>query len=263
MTILNLKLFLTLILLRASLQDDKKFKCATYSCSNFNGCAAVTTFDPDSPNYVILSKCKNGETCQVPGNPWQTLAYSQKKEVFPCIKDTPFNKRFPGEVCNYDSDCAGRKKEGSCVDMKCIGAGMGESCKKHNECVAGLFCDKSGICAEQKGLGAECNNSYECINSLLCGGGTCSVTPYSLPEGAKVDGDFLKEKCALGFVHNGQCSSLKQTDSVDWHGFRRCELGEKCTYSATEEGSVVIKDCQCGYNEDGYGYCPRGHDASK
>jgi hypothetical protein len=265
MAILILNFFIALIFITGSLQEDGNFKCATYRCADGEAeCAKVNIMGPNRSNYVEISKCKNGDTCQIPGNPWQTLTYSQKDDSFTCIKETPSIKRLPGEACNSHAECSFREKNNACIDMKCVGSILGEVCQNHNECVVGLFCNKSGICAKQKKSGAECNNSYECLNSLLCGGGTCSVTPYSLQEGSKVDGDFLEEKCALGFVHNGQCSSFKQTDSVySDDGFRRCDLGDKCTYSVGEGESFITKDCECGYNDDGYAYCPRGHDASK
>jgi hypothetical protein len=266
MSILILKLTIAFIFLTEALQDERDFKCAKYYCYFDPPAPYCARADPRSPsNYVYLScQCRNGEICKIPEVPWQTLTYAKESKVFNCLKETPFNKRLPGEDCNSDSDCAGRKKVGSCINKKCIGAALGEACQKHNECLVGLFCDKSGKCLEQKGYEAECNNSYECINSLLCQGGTCSVMPYSLQDGAKVDGDFLEEKCALGFVHNGVCTALKQTDSGDPDNdfLRRCELGEKCTYSAGEEGSIITKDCECGYNQEGLGYCPRGHDTS-
>jgi hypothetical protein len=266
MSILILKVIIALIFLTEALQDEREYQCAKYFC-DFDppgqNCAKV---DPRSPSNRIglSSNCRNGEICKIQGNPWQTLTYANESKVFNCLKETPFDKRLPGESCNSDSDCAGRKKEGSCENYKCIGAALGETCQKHNECVVGLFCNKSSKCAEQKGFGAECNNSYECINSLLCQGGTCSVTPYSLQYGDKVDGDFLEEKCALGIVYNGKCSALIQTDDVylKFDELRRCELGEKCAYSIGKQGPIITKDCQCGYNEDGFGYCPRGHDTS-
>jgi hypothetical protein len=260
-SISKLQFLLNLILITLTLQGEK---CAKYSCTDMliTPCADVKA-ESNSNQVRLASRCRNGKTCNIPGNPWQTLTYASKSETFSCSTES-FNKRLPGEDCSSDFDCSSGVKE-ACNNKKCIGAALGEACQKHEECLVGLFCDnQSSKCTEQKSLKADCGNSYECVNNLLCQGGTCSVTPYSLQQGAKVDGDFLETKCVLGFVDNGQCSKLIQWDLTDpsLDNLKRCEMGEKCAYKTEGTESVITNDCQCGYNEKGYGYCPRGHDSS-
>jgi hypothetical protein len=261
-----LKLIFLLFCINLTIQDEDSHRCAKYTCSTTSkSCANVQTRFDDAINQVTLAPtCNPSEKCDIPVKPWQTLSYAEEDKAFSCVYSPIEVKRYPGEDCFIDTDCV-RGTEGSCVNMKCIGATVGQDCKKDDECVVGTYCDQdSKQCAKQKQFGAECNNSYECINSLLCQKKTCSVAPFSLQIDAEVEGDFEKHKCALGFIHNGKCASFKQIDLDPSTGnTRKCELGEKCAYTINGSDDTITLDCECGYNKDGFGYCPRGHESSK
>jgi hypothetical protein len=245
--------------------------CPKYTCEKKDNhtCANVKTGFSDGSNRVTLSDvCSNGEVCHILYTPWQTFTYQEKDTLYTCEKDVRLTLRYPGEICASSIDCFKSTfdtKTGSCISNKCSGLDLDEPCKEHTECLVGLYCDKSlGRCAKQKEYEQKCNDSYECVNSLLCNFGICSVPPFSLRLGTPVDNDFAEYKCALGFVYKGKCSSLNQTDAVDpdLDDLRKCDLGEMCNYNMNGEG-IKRKECECGYNKDGYGFCPRGHDTSK
>jgi hypothetical protein len=58
-----------------------------------------------------------------------------------------------------------------------------------------------------------------------------------------------------------QCSTLNQIPLSE-DEFVKCKLGEVCTYTDVVTGDTLTKDCECGYNSDGQGYCPKGHNNS-
>jgi hypothetical protein len=169
--------------------------------------------------------------------------------------------RYPGEECDKNEDCLNLIGEDSptCVSGYCSGATEGKTCKLSANCVVGLYCDKtSNTCVKQK-LEGDCTESSECVNHLLCHKGKCSLPPYSLDIGAEVDKEdyeFNRYKCKLSYVSNGKCASLVQEEAGDKDGFVECKYGEACKYKVGNDEEK--KNCVCGYNADGKGYCPLG-----
>jgi hypothetical protein len=259
-------IFITFIIIYKTLQKGS-LHCPKYNCSkSSNSCANIKVSSSDANRVTLSSTCRDGEKCNIQEKPWKTLAFSEKDSSFNCTPDIPSFKRFPGEDCNTSEDCFSRpEKQGECVNKKCSGFNLDETCQMHSDCIVGLYCEK-GKCQAQKGLKASCKVSYECINNLLCQKGKCSVSPYSLELDAEVEGDFNEFKCKFGVVHEGYCVSFKQVDVVDpsLNYLRRCEIDEKCNYVASllDQSLFVKKDCECGFNTEGYGYCPRGHEAN-
>jgi hypothetical protein len=273
---LNLKSLIGLILAIPYALSVKS--CPNYTCSkpsNVTACVAVEV--GATQNKVYLNDvCAKDQMCIVPRSPWDTFADASVNVGYSC--DNPVylqSKRFPGEPCSANGDCYKSKFDditGQCVANTCAGYSLTQVCTEHAECKVGLFCgrinatDPTGHCTEQKAEGADCGTSYECPNRLLCLAGKCSTKPYSLPIGAKVDGDGVFEAsvyCQFGYAYKGVCSSLNQTDQInkDLDNLRQCNHGDPCHYSNNGIGSET-KYCECGYNENGVGYCPRGHDTS-
>jgi hypothetical protein len=253
-------------------------KCPKYACSKGSSPNACASVEPDTEqNKVYLNDiCKKEDVCVVPPKPWEAFADATTKLEYVCDKQlTPTTQlRYPGEACSADIDCFQSKHDqitGHCKDGKCAGLDKDAKCEEHGQCPVGYYCgknlpdDKDKACKEQKKDNAQCSSSLECINTLLCHAGTCSVKPYSLPLGTRVDGSYFPTDmyCQLGYAYKGVCSSLNQTDttSKDMDYLKQCNYGDVCTYTNNGIETVTLP-CECGYNENGYGYCPRGHDTS-
>lgn len=228
----------------------------------------------DNENKVYLNDiCAKDQFCKVPPKPWDVFADADVNSAYGC--ETPVYDafmRFPGEACELDIQCMKFKDDitGKCVGGKCMGYNVTQDCTEHGQCWVGLYCgrihpdDPIGKCSEQKKVNDPCGTSYECPNDYLCLAGVCSTKPYSLPVGARVDADgaFLAEVyCQYGHAYKGICSSINQTDSTskDMDYLRQCNHGEVCHYTHNGLDSFT-KPCECGYNDSGFGYCPRGHD---
>jgi hypothetical protein len=142
----SFNLIIILIFTTATIQGTKE--CAKFFCSDrINNCGSVNAIENGFNQAYIASTCKNGERCSIPGIPWQTFTYSSEDAKFNCQRETTLMKRLPGEDCITDTDCE-NDNEYACYNTKCIGAGLGETCQKHNDCIVGLFCDNSsGKCA--------------------------------------------------------------------------------------------------------------------
>ena len=152
-----------------------------------------------------------------------------------------------------------------------MGYNATQPCNETAQCWVGHFCNKNetdivGSCSPQVKEGGDCKQSWDCVNNRLCLKGKCDGKMHSVHLGEKPEGDaaILDKYCELGFVHDGACSSLNSTDTKDekLDSLTKCEFGSKCNYTFNGVSSYQ-RDCECGYNADGMGYCPRGHDTSK
>jgi hypothetical protein len=275
---LNLKHLIALISLISNAFAVKT--CPKYTCSqpsNVTACAAVEV--GTNENKVYLNDiCSKDQMCVVPLRPWEIFAELNMNAAYSCDKPSyPLTfVRYPGEDCTVDEDCYKSKFDeitGKCMNGKCMGYNTTQSCTEHAECWVGLYCgrmsqtDPHGTCTEQKKQDSDCGTSYECTNDYLCLSGKCSTKPYSLPLGTQVNADSVfpaSVYCQFGYAFKGECSSLNQTDvtNKDLDYLKQCNHGEACHYTNNGKGNVTLY-CDCGYNENGYGYCPRGHDTSK
>ena len=181
-------------------------------------------------------------------------------------------KRFPGEDCNIDSDCFKSK----CENGKCKGADNGEYCKNTYECKVGSYCNKNlSKCILQKNEGEQCIEGWDCQNYLGCYRGRCikfgilkpgvfnsqkySPFPgderrYYLCNTGELDGDdgisgnyCVKTKYSEEWIK-------KNKKEIDDNGFIKCEYKESCFYDNGRR--TIKKECGCGYNNEGQGYCP-------
>jgi hypothetical protein len=244
-------------------------KCPNYTCAKGteNSCANVKSYiSTIGYNYVNLTDtCKPGEICNVGSSPYAILSDIQRDEAFTC--DIRQILRYPGEDCKHDSDCykdEDYKTTGTCVNNKCTGQGVDDPCDSHKQCLKGLYCNNkpSGICKPQLGKDEPCTTTYGCINSLLCHGNKCQLKPFSIDIGTvvgKQDDSFLK--CRFVLIDcDGICTSHNQTE--EYKDYLTCKHGDACTYSLNG-GDTKYVNCPCGYNAEGLGYCPIGHNKSK
>ena len=74
--------------------------------------------------------------------------------------------RYPGEACDDNNLCI----VGSvCVDSKCTGAELNETCTSHKNCKIGLYCSKEDSkCHTQHKEYESCEETYECLIYLGC-----------------------------------------------------------------------------------------------
>ena len=183
-------------------------------------------------------------------------------------------KRYPGEDCNFDIDCL--LSDSLCIKGKCTGAGLDVNCTETSQCLVGLYCNKElGLCKEQKDEGKKCSEGWDCKNYLGCFRGRC-IKFGLLKKGIKVTEDLASfpgdDKrnylCYTGELEQDDGLSgnfcvdndyndtwVRNTNKViDENGFIKCNYGEKCFYLNGKIG--FEKNCECGYNKEGQGYCP-------
>ena len=269
----NPRSIIILVLAISCVVADKK--CAKYTCATGADKSCVTAKADTTQNSVTLTDiCDHAKQyCKVDFPAYITLTTLDKDTNYGCADNAATKpQRYPGEECKVDDDCVkvqGDDKVGKCTDGKCTGHAETEACTIHSACLKGLYCDglpAAGKCTKQKDKDATCASSYECQNQYLCKD-KCSVAPYSLDTKTELPHDEMTgymckwEATALkdGKVY---CTYQKQADAGDSNGVVKCDAGSKCKYDDDMAGSIE-KDCACGYNADGQGYCPLGFNKRK
>ena len=179
-------------------------------------------------------------------------------------------KRYPGEECNFNSDCL--LENSTCNNGRCTGSGMDENCTNTSECLSGLYCNKDiNKCKKQKVEGETCSEGWDCMNYLGCFKGRC-IKFGTLKKGIKITqnlapfpGDDKRNYlCYTGELDESGsfCVDNDYDDhwlkhsikEIDKKGYIKCEYGEKCVYNNGK--NKFEKNCECGYNNMGQGYCP-------
>jgi hypothetical protein len=256
-----------------SIVKPDSYQCPRYHCTKKQESCLVSynPFNEDGSGISInLSRfCTKNETCA--GN---EIIFNEDSVSGKCMPRPPLpimHIRLPGEECETNEKCIveGAFKS-SCDNGKCTGQELEEECLSTLECVAGLYCDNvTKRCKPQVTLGENCTDIYDCANHLGCYEGKC-VELGKLNEGDELSfekiGEFsINPKkslfCQLGqvsFEDGDLCAVHKYTDktaeSKNSDGYVKCNLGEKCIY--TDGQTKYARDCECGYNSDGQGYCP-------
>ena len=177
--------------------------------------------------------------------------------------------RYPGEDCNVNSDCV---DDSECINGKCSGHGEGENCTHTKECKVGYYCNKDLMeCKSQKNEGEICEEGWDCQNYLGCYKGRCRKLGIIKPGvinneiTSPFPGNNRRELlCTTGELDKelGYCVETKYNEEwmrnegkkEDENGFIKCEYKEKCLYDNGK--NKIEKECGCGYNSDGQGYCP-------
>ena len=162
-------------------------------------------------------------------------------------------------------------EQNKCTNKKCTGYDKEHSCDKDEQCLVGLYCDGSK-CQLQKKEKSDCTRSYECVNDLLCYNKKCSDVIHSLEAGTDLssltsdDAKINDKHCAFGIVYNNKCVTLTGSNDKE-EEFVNCNYGDTCTYNVIGEKetkiATITKLCECGFNSDGQGYCPKFHDYKK
>ena len=256
-------------------QSCPKFSCNYDQENCFNG---INPLNEDGKGITInlnSNSCHEKEYCSLPGeneiiNASLIMENSKIEGQCKIFWSDMDEKRYPGEDCNFNSDCL--LKNSTCTNGKCSGAGLDENCTNTSECSAGLYCNKDvNKCKRQKGEGETCSEGWDCVNYLGCFKGRC-IKFGTLKKGIKITKELApfpgNEKrnylCLTGELdENGNfCVENDYDDNwlksssknIDDEGYIKCNYGEKCLY--TNGKNKFEKDCECGYNSMGQGYCP-------
>ena len=244
-------------------------KCAVYKCEAIDTQCAASTYDLTSSSISVkLSNiCKKPETCV--SNP-NSAFYVKEDTSFVCQNKTVSNTRLPGEQCDSDSDCMQTlvNEMNRCVSNKCSGFDEGHECLADEQCLVGLYCG-GGKCQKQKAMNADCENSYECNNNLLCYNKKCIDVIHSIEAGQSLSSLSEKDKkikekyCEFGQVYEDKCVELKGNNEKE-EEFVKCNYGDYCSYTVIgdkeEKIGTIERPCECGFNAEGQGYCPKFHD---
>jgi len=236
--------------------------------------ASRNPFNEDGSDIsVSLSKtCKPNEECKGLEN-----VYLEDSVSGTCVEKEPhpdvMGVRFPGEDCDDIHQCIDEPNfKSTCQNNKCWGKKENEACSSPSECLVGLYCNGE-ICKPQVKLGGACKEVYDCENNLGCYNGKC-IKFGTLKENEDISfakiGEFNNDPrrsllCEFGkvdFEDGDSCAVHRYAGetkkNVSPEGFVKCNWGEKCTYS--DGKNLEERDCQCGYNAEGQGYCPLSQD---
>ena len=236
--------------------------CAKYKCLDNQEHCASSKLSPEF-EITLSNICKSNEFCDIGGNnDPNDVFYEQKEIIGECKpkKYKPTLKRYPGEDCESNDDCAKPAEGlGKCVEGKCTGIQKYSKCENTDSCLVGTYCDGSTHrCEVQKDEYENCKTSYECKNNLLCYQGQCKDVLFTLDIGSKVNEPSIKPDyyCKYGLAVNNICVKLLGSSM----GYTECKKGTQCTYTyiPSIQGKATLP-CECGYNEEGKGYCPTDH----
>lgn len=257
-------------------------QCPKYECKN-NQKTCTKSMNPnnfDSSNITItLSNiCNKTQSCELPN-----IADIQDRQSVEgsCLNNDNELNRFPGEQCLVNSDC----KNNNCTDSKvCQFVALGETCSNEEpidftkQCGVGAYCNSENKCAEQIKRDQNCTQTFHCQNNLVCFNKTCSMEYGSVKDGEQINTTLLSEDfgtqlgylCQTGFFDDNQkkCFSYtyaNQTSMVaDADGFVKCNIngGNECVYETSTNGTFK-RNCDCGFNAEGYGYCPVDRNGKK
>lgn len=201
-----------------------------------------------------------------------------------CEEIKSLGKKFPGENCKKDEDCYAEEKTdifGICANKTkiCLGKNKGETCGHTSQCNKGLYCKKGELkseCETQLSVGNSCESSFDCKNNLACFNKTCGDVFYSRKVGEEINSDFddkipMEIYCESQLVKKSntdkkiRCANKNHTDAKNEtiEDLVKCDYNEFCNYTISDNLTTenFQENCGCGYNKNGYGYCPRGHDA--
>ena len=80
---------------------------------------------------------------------------------------------------------------------------------------------------------------------------------YYFNDGDRYEGEFKNHKMEGNFCVENDYNERWVRDEnkfIDEKGFIKCNYGEKCYYNNGK--NKFEKNCDCGYNDKGQGYCP-------
>jgi len=135
--------------------------------------------------------------------------------------------------------------------------------------------DATGTCTVLAKKGEDCATSYQCDATTLCLEKKCADV-FTLEKGIEVkftdatEASYGDYACKSGLVKNTKCAEYKyDTEAKNIaNGVVTCDYKAKCkyVYEISDKAADNVKeekDCSCGNNAEGQGYCPLSyHDAT-
>lgn len=240
--------------------------CPAYSVKDLNKdtnvCMNSSGYAADKFS-VDLSPCATGSVC-----PYTAAdVFAEKAKSTSCVESPATTAtKYPGEKCNANTECISVTVEGvatqKCESNVCVGVAVGKKCTDNKDCVLGSFC-KTDICTALINDEVACSNSYQCSNNKFCLNNKC-VEAFSQTVDTNVNTvevQFRDLVCANNFAYNGYCSEIRYAPGQKVvNGVVECNYGDYCSYEVkvptTGEPTNLLKECVCGYNAEGKGYCP-------
>ncbi len=255
--------------------------CPKIKCDEkINDCAyGYNPFNENGDNITLLFNdkiCQKDEKCILNSNDERYFIKSLflNEEIFGyCRKkmgESDSDLRYPGEECNEKKNQCLYNAE--CKNKKCVGKKKNGTCEKYEDCEVGLFCNKtSKVCEIQKNEGEFCEDSWECKNYLGCYKNSCikygslKANMKNTEKEALFSNDEDKRFYLCEFGKLDQTKTYCVTTDYDSYwvfknekkvidGFIKCKKGELCYY--VEGKNNFTLNCECGFNEEGQGYCP-------
>jgi hypothetical protein len=251
--------------------------CAKYTCKRGQKSCAHSHWDlaTNTTNVVLSNICDSKSYCDIGGDPNQVFYKNEDVDGKCSLKQHIAHAlRYPGEDCKVDTDCFSPDKDkypdeklvGTCKNGKCQGYSKNQLCEETSWCNVGYHCSETEKkCVSQLSENADCTKTNQCQNNLICFEGKCKNKWYSQPAGTDVTGKTdvpYEYLCAFGKVSGGKCNYFNNTDTVDPKTeLVQCNVGDDCHYDTVD--GPKTKKCECGFNENGYSYCQKGHNHGK
>lgn len=253
----------------------EKKKCPWYRCEKSkNTCSESynpNNWDSSYINITLSNICNSTQICAAPDS---KKIYDKEKTTTNCLNTNNEQERFPGESCLVNDDC----KNKNCTESKvCQYIAKGEKCSNEDPiefnklCGVGYYCNSNNTCVEQIKKNEKCKKTFDCENNLVCFNQTCSKEYGSVKDGEKINTTLISadfgdnyEKLCETFEYDqetSKCYSYRYANDtkmkIDEDGFVECEInkGNECAYR-NSLGKDFKRDCECGFNAEGKGYCP-------
>ena len=253
-----------------TVQSCSKYTCETPDLAVEAGtCAAYV---PALDTYY-MKPCLTGYECEADATPSLNRT---------CVRSAPAlpAPAYPGEPCNYDSDCFYFTTYGvgyGCVKDLCQGQKVGGGCKAPAECAPGLTCF-TGACTALAKAKEKCMSDTDCVASCGCDIPTNSQSPgtcvpyFSVPANTTISACpgqltttlLLPSMANLNYLcESGSCiTSTGTTTSMCVNPIiSSSKLPMNCTISDTTGCTAgnapgINGKCACGMESTGTAYCP-------
>ena len=221
-------LFASLLLLTQQ-QLCNKYSCLEDTTENKDKCSVT------SNNEIKVKKCSSGQACN-------TIESESTLKCGAVLKKVD-------ESCTLGPECY----SGTCIDKKCVGKQVGESCSNHLACAKNLLC--YGQCQEFKKADEECSVDAQCPFGYGCGiikegdTKTTCIKLYSVELGKYSTNPNL---CASGYIYNLKCATTK----ADSEGVE-CTADTDCKLKITVGDATEVEgygQCKCSMG-DAKNYC--------
>lgn len=137
-----------------------------------------------------------------------------------CIRQSECNTRT--EYCSFKLRCHAR-------------GSVKARCSSSTQCKRGLYCDRNGVCTQQKGLFEKCNRCFDCC--AVHGNTRTICSPIS-------------DRCIFSGLNGNVCGRYRNSDCQHGYYCQRANYGEngKCSRKKPE-GSI------CGLRDHNHDVC--------